>query len=381
MKITFFSNYLTHHQLPFCLSLVAMEDVDFSFVTNEPLPSERISLGYEDMNDKYPFVLCTYKGEEYVKQAQMLADTSDIVIAGSNSMKYMKNRLKQRKLTFRYTERIMKIQYHGLRYLKFAWAQRRIHAHYPSMYLLAASAFAPSDYKKLGLFVDKAYRWGYFPEVKKYQNIDVIIKNKCPASILWTARLIDWKHPELPIQVAKRLKEEGYNFAMNLIGNGEMEAFLHKIISDYGLQDRVHMLGAMSPSVVREYMEKSDIFMFTSDRNEGWGAVLNESMNSACAVVASNAIGSVPFLVEHEKNGLIYEDGNFEALYSSVKRLLNSRKLCNELGKNAYQTMTELWNAETAAKRLITLSGVLSNGTGEEDTLYESGPCSKAKII
>ena len=34
-------------------------------------------------------------------------------------------------------------------------------------------------------------------------------------------------------------------------------------------------------------MEKADIFLFTSDRREGWGAVANEAMNSACALVVS----------------------------------------------------------------------------------------------
>ncbi len=52
------------------------------------------------------------------------------------------------------------------------------------------------------------------------------------------------------------------------------------------------MLGAMSPDKVRAYMERADVFLFTSDFNEGWGAVLNESMNSGCAVVASHAMVS-----------------------------------------------------------------------------------------
>ena len=33
-------------------------------------------------------------------------------------------------------------------------------------------------------------------------------------------------------------------------------------------------------------------------------------MNSACAVVANSAIGSVPFLIKNKENGLIYENGN-----------------------------------------------------------------------
>ena len=82
------------------------------------------------------------------------------------------------------------------------------------------------------------------------------------------------------------------------------------MIRSKGVEDCVEMLGAMSPDEVRAYMERADVFLFTSDFNEGWGAVLNESMNSGCAVVASHAIGSVPFLIKDGVNGLIYENGN-----------------------------------------------------------------------
>ena len=105
------------------------------------------------------------------------------------------------------------------------------------------------------------------------------------ASILWAGRLIGWKHPDASIELAASLKEKGYFFRMSVIGNGEMEAQLHEMIRRKGVEDCVEMLGAMSPDEVRAHMERADVFLFTSDFNEGWGAVLNESMNSGCAVV------------------------------------------------------------------------------------------------
>ena len=62
-------------------------------------------------------------------------------------------------------------------------------------------------------------------------------------------------------------------------------------------------------------MEKTGIFLFTSDRQEGWGAVLNEAMNSGCAVVASHLIGAVPFLKKKKKNGLVYSSGDRKTLF------------------------------------------------------------------
>ena len=125
-------------------------------------------------------------------------------------------------------------------------------------------------------------------------------------------------------------------------------------------------------------MEAASIFLFTSDRNEGWGAVLNESMNSGCAVVACDAIGAVPFLMKDGENGLCYHSGNQNELYEKVKYLLENPQVCRKLGENAYDTMITMWNAEVAAERLVRLVECLQKG---EDTPFLHGPCSKAEIL
>ena len=95
------------------------------------------------------------------------------------------------------------------------------------------------------------------------------------------------------------------------------------------------------------------------------------------AVVASRAIGSVPFLVEDGVNGDIYEDGNTDDLYRRVKALLDDPARRVQKSKNAYTTITEEWDAEVAAERFVALAGSMLNG-GKKD-LFESDVCSKAK--
>lgn len=220
---------------------------------------------------------------------------------------------------------------------------------------------------------------GYFPPVIKY-TINELLKNKDKKKILWMGRLIDWKHPEEAIEVALRLKKDGYDFTMDIGGTGSMYNEIITMIEKYKLTAYVKLLGAIPAKEVRKYMEKSGIFLFTSDFNEGWGAVLNESMNSGCAVVASHAIGSVPFLIEHNKNGLVYQSGKIDELYKKVKYLLDNPIEQEKLGKSAYETMFNVWNADVAAKRLINLEEQLLNGNRFPE-LYSDGPCSKAKVI
>ncbi len=347
--IVFVSNYYNHHQSPFSEAMDLLTEGNYRFIATEPMEQERLQMGWG--RDNAPFVL---QYSDTPEECQQLIDTADAVIFGSAPYNLFKKRLREEKLTFLYSERIYKHPCPAwqipLRTVKYFWKYGR----FRNLYLLCASAYTASDYAKTGTFLGKAYKWGYFPELKVYENIDTLINAKKPASILWVARMIDWKHPELPVQIARRLKEEGYTFTMNLIGNGVMEQTIRQMIEDLDVSDCVHMLGAMKPQEVREHMEQSQIFLFTSDRNEGWGAVLNEAMNSGCAVVANRAIGSVPYLLKHGENGLIYDE-QFASLYSDVKFFLNNPNSCKDYGKNAYKTIISMWNAEIAAKRILDL--------------------------
>ena len=173
------------------------------------------------------------------------------------------------------------------------------------------------------------------------------------------------------------MKKDKLEFEMYLIGNGEMLPQITDIVKKVELEDRVQICGSMKPEQVREYMEKAQIHIFTSDRKEGWGAVLNESMNSGCAVVANRMIGSVPYLLKDGVNGFSYADGDFEDFYNKVKMLLTQEQLRVEFAKKAYQTIIEEWNAENAAKRLLVLTQAILDGENTMD-LFSHGICSSA---
>jgi glycosyltransferase involved in cell wall biosynthesis len=325
---------------------------NFFFIETAALTEERKKMGWGG-EEKPEYVLSAYQDENLLKQAKELIFNADVVIWGSCPFSWLRPRLKAKKLTIAYSERILKGCSGFKNFLRKLKYYFRLRAYQKNHYLLCASAYAAKDYNDIGLFVDRAYKWGYFPVVKQYEDIETLIKNKKENSIVWVARLIEWKHPEMALKVAKRLKEAGYQFQLNIIGSGVLEQSLKEFITTENLQDCISMLGSISPEQVRLYMEQSEIFLFTSDSNEGWGAVLNESMNSACAIVANKEIGSVPFVVQDGKNGLIYENGNIDQLYDQVVYLLNHQDERKAMQKEAYETLCQTWNAEIAAQRLL----------------------------
>lgn len=382
MQITFFSNFLNHHQLPFCLEMMKHLGNQFTFVETEPIEQERLDMGYEDMGEKYPFVLKSYKNDECYARALKIGFESDVVIIGSAPEIFIQERLRENKVTFRYTERILKqglIRILDPRVSYGIWSQNTRYKK-KNMYLLCASAYTAYDMSLLKAYPDKKYKWGYFPEVKKH-DIEQLMKKKRKdgkISILWAGRFLKWKHPEVAVKTAEGLKKAGYQFKLTLIGDGEVKSDLVSYVQQNQLQDVVEFKGFMSPEKVRNHMEEADIFLFTSDFNEGWGAVLNESMNSGCAVVASHAIGSVPFLVKHGINGMIYKYGDDKELLSLVMQLCDGDNLRESIGKQAYRTLAEEWNAKNAVTNFLQLSKSILRG---EKRKIISGPCSVAEVV
>ena len=374
MKIVLLANYYNHHLAALAEHLAKLTDGDFCYIETKPMDSARIRLGWQ--MDQFPgYVKKLYEDEEACLEAIRCAD---VVITGNAPERLLREAKRNKKLIFRYSERIYKKRGSEwqipLRVVKYHFFERPT----ADTYLLCASAFSARDYALSGNYINKTLKWGYFPAFEEERDLSALLASKKKNSILFVARMIDWKHPEVPIELARRLRDENIDFEWNMIGTGPLEDDLQERIKSYHLEGCVHLLGSMPFAEVRESMKKSSLFVFTSDRNEGWGAVLNEAMNSACCCIACDEIGAAPYLIKNKQNGVTYRYGDMEGLYQTIKLLLEDDCLREEYARRAYQTIAEEWNAAIAAERLVALSKQwLSTG---KFVPFEYGVCSRAKI-
>ncbi len=392
MRAVFVSNYINHHQIPFCNAMSRLLQGEFVFVQTERMEAERVRMGWHEQ-ERPAYVHVFREEEAYCRK--LISDCDMVLFGGTDDESYIGERLKAGKPVIRISERLYKtgqwkaVSPRGLRkkYLD--------HTRYRKapVYLLCAGAYVPSDFHIVRAYPGKMYCWGYFPETKYYDQ-DALLEQKGYGEeklpyLLWAARMIDWKHPELPIETAKYLKDKNLAFHMDVIGDGELGAKIRGLAQHYGLEDSVRFLGYQAPEDVRSYMEKANIFLLTSDRQEGWGAVANEAMNSGCALVAGHMAGAVPYLIEHKTNGMIYEDGNTKHLFGLTETLVTDKILCRQLGKNACKTILEVWNAENAAKQLYRLMRNILNLENPEsdDKRAQEGsfpkmiPCAPAPVL
>lgn len=380
MTITTVSNYLNHHQIPLSNAFYEQLGDEYHFIQTEPMEEERVKMGWGAALVSCPYLLRFYEQEACCRK--MIMESDIVIFGGVDDESYISERLEEGKIVIRSSERLYKdgqwkaISPRGL--------IKKYHDHTryrnSQVYLLCDGGYVASDFHIVRAYPDKMFCWGYFPCVKEYQ-LDSLFVDKIHQipELLWTGRFVGFKHPEYIPELARRLKRDGIAAHITYIGGGQMEEQILPLIEKEGLQSMITHLPFQTPDAVRAYMEKANIYLFPSDYGEGWGAVLNEAMNSACAVVANQAAGATPYLCRDEENALIYKNGNFEEFYSCVVRLIKDTALQQKLGRNAYHTMTRLWNAPNAAKRLLVQCERMLSG--KEITFEAEGPMSKAPVI
>jgi len=357
---------------------------DFKFVSTVKIFQWRLDLGFKDLDKEYDFVVRAYENDEAYTEAKKLADESDIVIIGSTVDDLIEDRLKQDKITFRYRSRIF-LFVDG--FWKTIFNKEKLHLLYQrhlkykknkNLYLLCANAYGANDFSLLNLYKNKMYKWGYFLETNKY-DIDELIAQKEQnekMEIVWVARFLKWKHPELVVKLAKNLKKQNYKFHIKMLGQGVLEDKIKAQIKQYGLDDVLEVVGQVDSDKVKDYYEKANIFIGTSDSNEGWGAVVNESMNAGCAVVACKKMGSVPFLIHDKENGLTFS--NYKEFEEAVKYVIDNKEDRIRYSKNAYNFITEKWTAKMATENLLALFESILDGKEIE---INDGPASRAAKI
>lgn len=379
MKVIFLSNYLTHHQTELCNCLYRRNNNDFYFIQTEEMSEERKQLGWEFDVEQFGYVF-TYSAENkdaFIK----LISSADVIILGDTCLDITKYPIKKEAIIFLYRERLFKVkkQLHFIRkirlWLKYTWKYRKFRT-----YVLCASAYSSKDFDEIWSFQKRYYKWGYFPKCVTY-DIDKLMKKKTSENkirLLWTGRFIQWKRIFDVLELAIVLKDLKIDFQLDILGGGVLQEKVESFIKDRTLTDYVNIVGNVPFDKVRNYMESANIFIMTSNQEEGWGAVVNEAMNSGCVVLGSNLAGSVPYLIKDGESGFIYTCGDVQEISQKVVELISNPSAMETIGKNAYHQIHDLWNADIAAERLLMLIDALYDNN---DTIFIEGPCSYAEII
>uniref|UniRef100_A0A7S2UW85 Glycosyl transferase family 1 domain-containing protein n=2 Tax=Fibrocapsa japonica TaxID=94617 RepID=A0A7S2UW85_9STRA len=135
--------------------------------------------------------------------------------------------------------------------------------------------------------------------------------------LLWVGRLVQEKRPEIWVDVARRLTQEGVPFKGLVVGKGSFQTEMEAL-------ENVRVAGWLSGEELGVAYASADCLLFPSDV-ETFGNVTLEALASGVPCVVEQ--GCSGHLVENGKNGFTAPSGDVEKFYTATKRIIMDAQL------------------------------------------------------
>jgi glycosyltransferase involved in cell wall biosynthesis len=120
---------------------------------------------------------------------------------------------------------------------------------------------------------------------------------RVPVRLLFVGRIEESKGCGRALEVVERLREQGIETRLDLVGDGEGRAAMASRIASAGLSASVRLLGWLPRPALNELYRDAHILLFPSSSSEGWPKVLSEGMAYGVVPVAST-VSSIPQYLE-----------------------------------------------------------------------------------
>lgn len=153
------------------------------------------------------------------------------------------------------------------------------------------------------------------------------------------------KNHQLIIQAANLLRQNNYDFKMAIVGETPSYSIgdeLERMVAHLQLEKYVEFFGKQDD--IAGYLNMFDIFVLPS-LSEGCSNVIQEAMATELPALVSDVGGNLE-LVEDEKSGLLFRSNDVQDFTAALERLMNDRRLCEQLGQNARARMDRDFSLE-----------------------------------
>jgi len=169
-----------------------------------------------------------------------------------------------------------------------------------------------------------------------------------PLRILFVGRLSVEKGVEDLVRACLRLQQKEVPFRLSIIGDGNLKTSLRDLVARYDLSEMVEFIGTVPRLELGSHYSAADVLCVPS-LSEPLATVILEALISGCPVVASDTGGN-PFMVRHNRNGLLTPVGDVEALANALERLYRNPALLRLLTQHARPSVLERFLWKSVAK-------------------------------
>ena len=347
MKLVCLSDCVSPHQFPLAKELAnLLGEENFRNVYDHPLAQERVQMGWcAQLTEPWEMI----RSEQAEIARQLLLD-ADVLMCGYRDIFLFEQRAALGKTTIYCAERWFKplwknVRYSGwlrllvpqyfLRVWRFMRIMRRsqqfkcypMGVHARNELLVLTRLFGVRDVSQ------RIVTWGYSVEPGKSScrnNDDETIR------IMWAGRLIGLKRCKDVIEAMKKVitQSKTKQIVLDIYGDGPLRGRLEQLAKGVA---EIRFMGNVANSKIREEMRTHNVYVLSSDYNEGWGAVVSEALEEGMTVLGTYEAGASATILPETH---LYRAGD-------IKRL--SKLLANP----PPPTGIGIWSSKAMAERLV----------------------------
>ena len=338
MRIAFYTNIVSPHQLPFARELVKRVGAEnYRYIYSEPFHAERSAMGWQA--EQEPWILSETEQRE---ESQRWLEEADVLIIGHRDLGLIERRCQKGLRTFYASERWFKpvpipfftSTFHLHLYLP-GWVRMFVPSYfkmvrrfvaltrkYDTFRLLPYGVWAERDFRRMGVPADRVTAWGYAVAPTR-REVGVECERRVDGGsvvrVLWVGRMLKLKNVDTIIRAVvcanqmcqdnSRVKKKGEGeqrrFVLSLVGDGPEKPRLRQLVEKIEKKMKhsaVHLQSSPSPIVtfrppcpvdeVRTIMREHDVYVFASNGLDGWGAVVSEALEEGMLCLGSREAGA-----------------------------------------------------------------------------------------
>lgn len=156
---------------------------------------------------------------------------------------------------------------------------------------------------------------------------------------------------ECIIKAFKVVKKAYPSARLTIVGDGPSRDSLEQFVRSESIQD-VTFVGRVDNARIYEYLNQSDI-MLSAPRIDNMPVSVLEGFNAGLLVISSN-VGGVPYMIEDEVNGLLFESNNDMALAEKMMWALSHQDESHNMIDNAKEAV-KLYSWECVREKIFEL--------------------------
>lgn len=323
MRLVFWQNCLSPHQLPYICHLLDDNRVNqVVLVAGEEISEERKTMGWR-IGKYYGLNKCKLyirpKTEIIEKLLTENQEESVHLFSGIHSFPYI---FKCLKMSIKYNVRRGMITElpntfaFGCKNGKPLWLHKVRFCFFDRKYAKKMDCVFAMGGKATHYYQSVYNGWQVFPFMycthSDFSSVPDVESNTM--KILFVGSLSYWKSPDIiSCSLANCMKQDKqFSAHVTYIGDGAERGKIKRIIEKKHLEKFVTLVGFQSQDKVSSWMVANDILILPSIY-DGWGAVVNEALQSGMYVICSDACGASD-LLKHKHVGQVFHAGNLQQL-------------------------------------------------------------------